>query len=204
MKDLILEMYIKEKLFLLKEEDEYLQLSSNGPDNKGPTFGQLKSFAKIKNTVDEIMKKGQVGPINVFKLGLNFVAHYSGVDFVKKTVKDAGIDLESIGVDDQSIESGIRSIEKAFGFGFSNMNPTQILAKCYGINSDSGLENIRVPGNVSNLIDDRVEKAFFKELWPIILKKNDDEVIPEDWLLGELYKFTNRTKEIEGAWDEVG
>lgn len=207
MNDILLEKYIREKIFLIKEEVEYFQLSDKGPDNKGPTFGQVKAFAKMKKTITDMQNVGSFGTesfkIKPFKIALGFISHYTGVGLVKDALKKAGVNPEDFGADDQAIESALRSIEKAIGISFTSLSPVKILAKLYGPNSDAGFERIQVPGNVSKLIDDRIEKAFFEQLWKTILEKDDDEVIKEGWILGELYKFTQSQDEIKDAWDDV-
>lgn len=194
MNELLLEKYIREKIFLIKEE---VSIQGSGA---GPTFGQLAAFVDAKNTIANIKNAGEVNiagvKIKPFKMLITFASHYTGAEFIKGQLKKSGIDLDDlkdVGLDaDQAIGSFIKSCEKAVGFGFSSMNPEKILKKFYGINSDSGLERINMPANVSKLIDDKVEEAFFDYLWPSIKSTCKDEpstVIPEGWILGEFYRF---------------
>ena len=68
----------------------------------------------------------------------------------------------------------------------------------YGINKEKGLKYLEVPENVSLLIDDKIENAFIKKLYSIVLKKPKDEIIEEDFVLKELKKYTQEIT--NGAW----
>ena len=68
----------------------------------------------------------------------------------------------------------------------------------YGVNDKKGFELIQIPSEVSNLSDDEIETNFISHLYKEILKKDNNEEIPDDFVLNTLKEFTKKNKKTKG------
>jgi hypothetical protein len=68
--------------------------------------------------------------------------------------------------------------------------PQKIMAKLYGINDSDKVKGMSLPREISLLIDDSVEEKFISYLIDQIKSKQDEEVIPENYVQDEFENYT--------------
>lgn len=106
------------------------------------------------------------------------------------------VDVETLG--EISVDLFKEKLKEKNIIDLKKYSPEELLKKMYGINKEKGLKFLEVPENVSLLLDDKIENAFIKHLYSVILKKPKEEIIEENFVLDELKKYTK--KHTDGAW----
>ena len=197
MKVNVLRNYIRESILILKEENEDIEAEESDSESelnsqRGPTFGDLQSIL------------GLVKKANWTKAGLKaatrFASAYVGNDIISK-IFPKGTDSFNEAIVETGVDYLSMFVSKAIGKKFdikSAASPEKFLAKIYGINDNPGLAKIEVPNEISELIDDKVEASFMISLYKTIAEEAPNKVIPNDYVLDELKKYTsqehNKTK----------
>tara|TARA_B100001094_G_scaffold333255_1_gene409929 strand:- start:3465 stop:4025 length:561 start_codon:yes stop_codon:yes gene_type:complete len=182
---MLLENYIKN--YLLTEKKKMSNKVINYKHNKDNIkFGDLHAILLLASDA------------RVGGKASNFVIK-SAFRFLSSTVSAATlgtINVETLG--EITVDAFVDKLKEKNIIDLKKYSPEELLKKFYGINKEKGLEFLEVPENVSLLIDDKIENAFIKQLYSVILKKPKDEIIEKDFVLGELKKFTKEAT--GGAW----
>tara|TARA_B100000035_G_scaffold195872_1_gene167305 strand:- start:423 stop:1013 length:591 start_codon:yes stop_codon:yes gene_type:complete len=190
MSKLLIEDYIKEFVSFLNEDSEQEEYSLSDPgeysDNDRPTFGDIKAFVNIAKITNG----------KAMKFAISFASHFAGAQAIGSALDAANISHDKIS--DDTVDAVAGALEKVFGFKLTSFSPTKILAKMYGVNDKKGFELIQIPSEVSNLIDDKIETNFISHLYKEILKKDNNEEIPDDFVLNTLKEFTKKNKKTKG------
>jgi len=190
MSKLLIEDYIKEFVSFLNEDSEQEEYSLSDPgeysDSDRPTFGDIKAFVNVAKITNG----------KTMKLAISFASHFAGAQVIGSALDAVNISHDKI--TDDTVDAVAGALEKVFGFKMTSFSPTKILAKMYGINDKKGFELIQIPSEVSNLIDDKIEANFISHLYKVILKKDNNEEIPDDFVLNTLKVFTKENKKTKG------
>ena len=190
MSKLLIEDYIKEFVSFLNEDSEQEEYSLSDPgeysDSDRPTFGDIKAFVNVAKITNS----------KAMKAAISFASHFAGAQAIGSALDAVNISHEKI--TDDVVDAAAGALEKVFGFKLTSFSPTKILAKMYGVNEKKGFELIQVPPEISNLIDDKIEEDFISHLYKEILKKDNNEEIPDDFVLITLKNFTNNNKKTKG------
>lgn len=172
MNDILLEKYIREKIYLVKEETERSQEGSYSYKELYDFFSYIKSGKNAKKALRFCVSiLGSSAAENVLELGSNALA--------KVGEETAG----------EAISSFLKYLKIP-----DVKSPIKILAKFYGVNDEKGLKGIAIPDNVSNLIDDKVEEEFISNLLKDLaekVKSNPNEKVSNTFVLEKLEEFTD-------------
>lgn len=166
----LIESYIKNYIILEAEERDD-QESSSGSDSEPPTFGHLQAILgkvrKHKSASNKISFLGSA--IKRLTIGSALESELAEVasDEVLKKLKDKGFDLQKY-----------------------MSKPGELLLKLYGLNDEEGLKKLELPDNVSNLVDDKIEKDFVNWLLGEINNENENSVIEDNWVLKKFREYT--------------
>lgn len=130
-----------------------------------PTFGDMKSFLGIQKNK---------------KRGLKFLKFAAKV----ATGGTIGALGDAISLNNLTEETITALLEKY-------KTPQKLMAKLYGINDSAKVKGMSLPKEISLLIDDNVEEKFISYLIDQIKSKQDEEVIPENFVQDEFEKYTS-------------
>lgn len=187
----ILKEYIKE---ILLEETEYIAVQEQY------TYKQLYDFLRF------------VAHGKFAKKGLGFIASVVGGTALEATisaVQSGGAAIASaFNLSDITEEIASKTLDVFLEeHDLPKGNPLRVLAKLYGINDAKGLEGIAIPNNVSNLIDDKIESAFIKDVLARDLKtkakQSPNEFVDKNWVMEKLKEFTKTYSKTQGTHVEV-
>lgn len=190
----ILKEYIKE---IILEETEYVEIES--PEKKY-TYKELYDFLRF-------VKHGKNA-----KKGLGFVASVVGGAALEATisaVQSGGAAVASaFNLSDITEEVASKTLDAFLAkYNLPKGQPLKVLAKFYGINDVKGLEGIAIPNNVSNLIDDKIEAAFIKDVLAGDLKtkakQSPNEFVDKNWVIDKLKEFTKTYSKTQGTYAEI-
>ena len=182
---MLLESYIKNYLLIenKKKFNKEKQFNKNKDNIK---FGDLRSLLLLASDTK-------------IQSGISTFVIKSAFRFLSSAATAASlgsIDVQTLG--EISTELFIKKLKEKNIIDLKKYSPEELLKKMYGLNKEKGLKYLEVPENVSLLIDDKIENAFIRHLYSVILKKPKDEIIEKDFVLKELKKYTKKVT--GGAW----